>query len=433
MIGSDLFVQAAVPEEDILPPPTLQYRGTKYTDDPRFKDLQAAFPAVWRRAWIRVREALGLRYQDYGPGHITLRLEDLPRRSKGADFASTGGRRGRQDIMLRAEHLLNGYSPFEEVLTHELTHAVLRHSLGNVHDRLPSWTRESLAMWVAGQGPSMTGWILGRALETENPLVQRNGPIVNGLAGHRHTGTDLVEDVLTIEFLHQTLGQEKFGRWIHALVEGTEAEPAVEQLTGMGWEDFCQKARRYVEDRLQEDLKNVHAPFRRAHQAVQEKRYEEAAGQFREITKNHPTHWAAAWCLLYESQCWFHLQKWEEALRCFKELNLSPHLTVLLFQIPGLKVKLMHTYEKLGKREEALAERERFLKDHADVPLKNDPSPPRTISLIKRTISLDGGWGRRYHRMDALAQRLALVQLHPLSDGQNHFTPKHGSWLNLIE
>ena len=359
-------IQAMViPEADIPPPPALHYQDTKYQDDPRFQTLQAAYPAIWRRAWIRVRTALGLRYQDYGPGRITMTLKDLPRQTRGADFANTGGGRGAQNMMFRVEHLMSGLMSWETILTHELTHAVLRHCLGVAHNRLPSWTRESLAAWVAGQGPVETGWILGRALGTDDPLIQRGQSLINGLAGERHQGSDVLEDILTVECLHRTVGQATFSRWVKALADGAEASRALEQTTGMKWAEFCEQAQRYAKERLRSDLKNVHGPYRQAMAAYREKRYEEAAKQFLAIRTTHPAHWASAWCILYEGFCWFELQRWEESLSCFNEI-VPQQGEILLFLVPDVMLKRLQAYDALGKREQALAEGQRFLRDHPD-------------------------------------------------------------------
>ncbi len=247
-------------------PPAFQYRGVKYRNDPRLTVLREAYPEMWKRAWTRVREATGLRYQDCGPGKVSIVINDSSPRDRKNYSALTTGYHGNQQIEFRSEYLFNGCVPFETTLTHELTHAVMRHCLGKklgfAVEFLPAWVKEGVAWWVAGQEPVNVGWVLGQALDTEDPLIQKGRPLINGLEGNSKWGAiDLEESALAVAFLHKILGQEKFIQWIKALDGGIDVSKGVEQATHMSWIEFANQAREYAEERLRNELKDIHAPY----------------------------------------------------------------------------------------------------------------------------------------------------------------------------
>lgn len=228
--------------------------GGKYSNDPahlrRLESLWAARTAADRR----VADALGI-----APTSLPLVLVGLADRTPAllgtGAFTEADPRRPSIPpvIVVFSEMMALGYYDPEQVLTHELCHAVPLARWGLQYDALPSWLAEALACALAGKqdalvGTFLTNWIVGdcEAYVREDFWDLRT-PSFEPSGCHSEENP---EAALFGLYLAEGGGPEALRRFVAEMEAGKGGQAAARAAYGLSLEELHDQAARHALARL---------------------------------------------------------------------------------------------------------------------------------------------------------------------------------------
>ena len=201
-----------------------RYRKTK-----PIRELIARLPGMRQKSLQRIAERTGLR--PLHPDRLAVLLLDDRPYSFSTD-AKIGGR-VHQVVILESESILRGKMNTAQVLTHEMTHAVMRQAAGPRYRRIPKWFIEGSAVWVAEQ----------IRLKGKRDLVvalfryQGMARLCDGIDSPRHGFADYMEDGLAFEWLEKRNGLEAVHRVIASVMKGEKPAKAFARESGLPWSE----------------------------------------------------------------------------------------------------------------------------------------------------------------------------------------------------
>jgi hypothetical protein len=195
-----------------------------------FLDLKSRIFPMRERALRTVHDRTGLPLVEQG--RIALTFADAPEAIGGSCRAVRSGDREIVLVTLAAGPLALGWIDAEATLTHELTHAVLRVTMGNQrYLDLPLWIREGLAIWGARQLRERVEGLVAAALLDGADL----GEILDRL-NDPHRADPYLAEALMFEYLEQNHGLPVVQGVVGDLAAGQAERVAFEQNTGFSWE-----------------------------------------------------------------------------------------------------------------------------------------------------------------------------------------------------
>ncbi|KAF0243572.1 MAG: hypothetical protein FD180_3267 [Planctomycetota bacterium] len=229
------------------------YAG-KYAADPHCAAFMEGLPEAMREAARDMSERLGLPQAD--ASNVVFELVDRPLGPKqevdlGGTVTKIVNGRVVQWITLNPESHFATDADFDAELNHEMTHALLQGALGEVnYRRLPSWTREGLAVWAAGQGPARVTLWLTLHWDKPDPVAA----MVNGLENEKHSPGDYPEDYLAVAAIESEKGIAGVHAFVKDLAAGKACHDAAAAAIGKSWGEFENLARSFAEARIGEAL-----------------------------------------------------------------------------------------------------------------------------------------------------------------------------------
>lgn len=228
------------------------YRG-QYAADARFLELLERMPALRARALARARLATGLAPGD--PAAYVVRFKDT---CPGATFAASSQPvRAEQGVRLlvtvSARQFVLGVIEREAALAHEFIHGLMREHMGSAaYQALPVWLREGIAVWGSGQLAERSRNVIAAAfLQRRHPraaLAELTAPSPGPDVYLRHA--------LLFEYLHRVHGPRAVPALVARLVAGDRPWPALEAVSGRGWQGLAERSDRFSREyfrRLLED------------------------------------------------------------------------------------------------------------------------------------------------------------------------------------
>lgn len=216
--------------------------GGKYASDPAFKRTVASIPGLRRKALGAVKKRLEI--EPKRSDRIRIEVRDaLPAEPETLaptthapfeTFTDGGGPDAPIVIRIHAEFVKSGQYDLAQELAHEMVHAVMRERMSaDAYSRIPKWLREGLALWAAGQGPTRVAWILSSREALDG--LQRFGP---GSDSETHEFDRYASDFFAIETLAEKEGPEAVVELVRALIQGEEAQNAIESACGLDFNEF---------------------------------------------------------------------------------------------------------------------------------------------------------------------------------------------------
>lgn len=265
------------------------YAG-KYEADPRLQAKAAEVERLIPVAVANARKRLGLE-QATDPAFF-VRFRDAGRSKNNNQMESREellGGKVVQVLTIHTEYLLLGMYDLERTLTHEALHCWQRERLDEDYYEIPSWVREGLAVWTAGQGPERLGLIFNA--EAVSPTGDPGAKLVNGLEG-AHGLADYAEDYLAFAFLEETRGLAEVQKLARRLFESSDYRAAFAAAAGTGFEPFLENARAWTRRRIDAGLagRDRYLEARRLYDA---RRDEEAAAAYEALLAANPQPWFA--------------------------------------------------------------------------------------------------------------------------------------------
>ena len=207
----------------------------RYRERKEIRELVDQLPGLRQKALQRIADRTGLRLPHPDRLAVVL-LDDQP--FSHATRTEIGGV-VHQTVILDAEAIVNGQMNTSQVLTHELTHAVMRQVAGNWHRSIPSWFMEGSAVWVADQ-IRLKG---KRDLLMSVISCQGTERLYDGIDNSRHTFDDYMEDALAFEWLGRKNGVEAVHRVVASVMNGEEPAKAFARESGLPWSAVRRKMR----------------------------------------------------------------------------------------------------------------------------------------------------------------------------------------------
>ena len=210
----------------------------RYRDSKIIRELIEQLPGLRENALTRIADRTGLRLPH--PDRLAVvMLDDQP--FSNATRAAIGGV-VHQTVILDTEAIVSGQMNTPQVLTHELTHAVMQQVAGHWYHSIPTWFREGSAVWVADQ----------IRLKGERDLLmavvryQSTERLHNGIDNSKHTFDDYLEDALAFEWLVSEFGIEAVHRVVASVMHGEKPTEAFARETGFPWPTVRQEMMNYT-------------------------------------------------------------------------------------------------------------------------------------------------------------------------------------------
>lgn len=195
----------------------------------RLLTRQAQLDVSSRLGLFQFREGftwpMEIRFEDGAPGGLenALAYVRLSRTSTG--FA--------QELVVNVTLMASAGDEFDQVFTHEMTHAVLNDAVGgDAAQRIPPWVQEGLAQWVSGEGMDRVKRAAGQ---------YRKSRVVAGLACDLegpYTAHAYPQYFLAIDALRDRHSVNAIEALVRLLIQGKSIREAVEDSTGTSWEQF---------------------------------------------------------------------------------------------------------------------------------------------------------------------------------------------------
>lgn len=332
------------------------YAG-EYIDQAIYQELLARTVKARKRALATVQERLGLHLQE--TDSLMVRFMDGEpglEISARTDTYDVHGKRA-QVISVYVEPILLGMVDLEQVLTHELTHAVFRDQLGWRYRRLPEWLREGFAVWTAEQLQEKAEITLAGQLFAGEPLEA----LVNGLETQPHTLNDYLEDGLFIAYLESAYGTAAVKQAAHLIMKGRRPSVVFERLTGRTWENV--KASAYAFAKADVATRLTEGGYDAYEEALVFGASTDCGAlvkQLRQFMRTFPRSFLLPNTLYFRGQCFAFLNEHRRAMDAFEAIvEDHPHYGYLLDDaLYGLGASAVEA----GAYEQALAALEPLIK-----------------------------------------------------------------------
>ena len=227
------------------------YSG-KYAGQGRFERAVKEVQAAYDKSLKTAQEKLGLAPAAGKTIRVVLRDAQPADPLEYAPFTEppfqTRWQNGQVLVVLHAEFIINGRYDVAQSLTHELVHAVMRtHMTPEAYKDVPTWLREGLAVWGAGQIEQKVASLYRNSKTPVDWHIKGVADPINAESFSRYA-----EYGLTIELIVKQKGEQAVQALVAAVVAGTDAQAAVEKVTGLPWQDFVPAAKTYATSRLRE-------------------------------------------------------------------------------------------------------------------------------------------------------------------------------------
>lgn len=232
------------------------YSG-KWKDEPRLKAEWKRVEETLPEALKKVEAATGLTLKP--TQRVELGLVDATNGQDGVAMAMTS--QTSECIIFHVQRFLRQTSAENDLdLIHELTHSVMRASMGLRHDQLDRKIREGVAVWVAGQVQSkmdqiLLSQLLKRIIQETRGRHLSDEQMVDNMVGFREQeGFNYVTAVLGVEWVAETYGPECLKTWLKRCAEEGGWE-ALASTTNLSLKDVEGRMSAYVYQRLVKHIK----------------------------------------------------------------------------------------------------------------------------------------------------------------------------------
>jgi hypothetical protein len=195
-----------------------------------------------QQAQLEISSQLGLlQYQEGFRCPLTVRFDDAA--APGVEHALAYVRliptvRGAaQELVINLDVMANHPEDFDKIFYHEMTHAVLNDAVVVEYQRrLPSWVQEGLAVYIAGDGEEWVSHAAKRYRKSQVHALVRDleEPVL-----------DYPRNYLAFKYLYEKHGINSLQAFVRDLTQGKLPHDAIEDSTGVSWEEFCQKLKEY--------------------------------------------------------------------------------------------------------------------------------------------------------------------------------------------
>ena len=227
------------------------YSG-KYSGQSRFERALKEIQESYDESLKAVQAKLGLAPAADKPIQVVVRDAQPADPPRYAPFTEppfqTRWHKGEVLVVLHAEFIINGRYDVAQSLAHELVHAVMRtHMTPEAYKAVPTWLREGLAVWSADQIEQKVAALYRHAKTPVDWHIKGVADTTNAESFSRYA-----EYGLTVELIEKQKGEQAVQALVAAIVAGTDAQAAVEKVTGLSWEDFVPGAKTYAKSRLRE-------------------------------------------------------------------------------------------------------------------------------------------------------------------------------------
>jgi len=208
---------------------------TSQSDRVRLLVKQAQLEVSARLGLVQYQEGfqypLEIRFADGAPAGVEHALAYVQMSQGGADF--------RQELVVNLAEAAHNPFDFDQVFYHEMTHAVLNDSIGGeASARVPHWVQEGLAQYVSGEGEPRIVRVTQhlRRSQVQVLLCDLNGP---------YSAQAYPQYYLAIQDLYEKHSSNAVQALVRDLIAGQDASHAVEDATGLSWDDFTSEVRIY--------------------------------------------------------------------------------------------------------------------------------------------------------------------------------------------
>lgn len=226
------------------------YDGT-HTD--LFAQEQDRVRILINQAQMEISSQLGLlQYQEGFQCPLTVRFDD--RAAPGVEFAlayvklvPTVHGIG-QELVVNLDVMSQYQSKdFDQIFYHEMTHAVLNDAAVAPYNRaLPSWVQEGLAVYISGEGDDRVRNLAQRVRKSQAASLVRDleEPVL-----------DYARNYLAFKYLYEKQGVNSLQAFVRDLTQGKLPHDAIEDSTGLTWDDFCKNVKEYSADIYRENAR----------------------------------------------------------------------------------------------------------------------------------------------------------------------------------
>jgi len=237
-LPSLLFADSATRHEAIL---IKEYNGSHQE---QFTEQFDRVRLLVRQAQLEASARLGLmQYQEGFQYPLTIRFEDgAPRGIESAlayvrlyQSATGFG----QELVVNLEEMAKNPADFDQVFTHEMTHAVLNDAVGGEASmRIPHWVQEGLAQFISQEGDARVEHAAQqfRRSQVHALLYDLEGP---------YSGYAYPQYYLAIKYMHDKFTVNAVQALVRDLIAGQAAHAALEDSTGIPWDKFQLNLREY--------------------------------------------------------------------------------------------------------------------------------------------------------------------------------------------
>ncbi|MBX3458451.1 MAG: hypothetical protein KF696_00640 [Planctomycetes bacterium] len=223
------------------------YAG-KYAEDTRFKGALARLPGYLREAMPALKVALGVElpqptavivFRDAGESYMTVRA---------STSTMSYGYQLKACIEFYTEFVVLSEPEFRLRVIHEAKHAAFRAAMGEAYTGLPTWLKEGLAVYGAGQ-------LEGRLSAVVTDQVFGGHAPLGALRGVERddTSADYAEAALAFEWL-ENLKAGNVKAFCAGLLEGQAWEDLLARTSGLSTDRALEAANDYARKRLQRTL-----------------------------------------------------------------------------------------------------------------------------------------------------------------------------------
>lgn len=299
-----------------------KYVGYKFTDQPALQALVSTMPSAWQHALQAIHANLGIEYNDRG--RVALDLDDLG--MSPGHLGNTEIDTNHPVVTVYVFATLAGRADFQEIVTHEATHAVMREKMGKSMEDLPLWIAEGLAVYASDAGPARVRLMVWMA---PTPRV-----VLDGLEAKVHTGYHYAEDYLAFERMRNTYGPQSVVRFTAEIMNGTPWKQAITDTTGETYETFVQRSYDYACSQV-DPLAVWDGHWQeKANKAMADKRYDDALAIYQRMVDTGANTETVAIPQFHKGVCLFAMGRRDEARQIFQDLSrgelMAPEATLFL-------------------------------------------------------------------------------------------------------
>ena len=227
-------------------------------------------------------------------------------------------------MVFYTEYIVVSEPEFRSRVVHELKHAAFRDLLGQGYLNLPSWVREGLAVYGAGQFEDRLPAILGAA--TFSGREPRK--LLDGIDDADHDVNDYLEDAAAFYWL-ESKKKGAVHEFCRRLLDGEDYEKLFSELSGepmrKALDDAAEYARKLVDERLGEAeaeflaIRNDDYRKPRGDEAVKWLN-EKCIPKYQAWLKANPDHPLAANCRYRLGKALVYAKRYEEARKTLRQI-----------------------------------------------------------------------------------------------------------------